>query len=155
MYNDIETNPGPPSNLQQTKIDKSNSRCCGECEKTVRSNQNGVYCDCCRRLFRLKCTGLSSSATKMNRGIPQGSVLGPLFFNIFVNDLHFDVTNGEINTFAAVAEISVGWGGQLPPPPPPLVELSICRKFSFYRKFGNTRVIPIKRLLYQNFRQIN
>ena len=100
MYNNIETNPGPLSNLQQTKIDKSNSRCCGKCEKTVRSNQNGVYCDCCRRLFRLKCTGLSSSATKMNRGIPQGSVLGPLFFNIFVNDLHFDVTNGEINTFA-------------------------------------------------------
>ena len=24
------------------------------------------------------------------------------------------------------------------PPPPPLVELPICRKFSFYRKFGDT-----------------
>ncbi len=33
----------------------------------------------------------------------------------------------------------VGWGGGGNcPRPPPLVELSICRKFSFYRKFGNT-----------------
>ena len=42
--------------------------------------------------------------------------------------------NWDLPIFA-VAEISVGWGGQLPPP---LVELPICRKFSFYRKFGNT-----------------
>ncbi len=31
-----------------------------------------------------------------------------------------------------------GGGGNCPPPPPPLVELPICRKFSFYRKFGDT-----------------
>ncbi|CAB4044798.1 adhesion G- coupled receptor D1-like, partial [Paramuricea clavata] len=85
MYNDVETNPGPLSNLQQTKIDKSNSRCCGECEKTVRSNQNGVYCDNCRRLFHLKCTGLSSSGcsatniwTCFTCGLPQ---LSDSFFN--------------------------------------------------------------------------
>ena len=44
------------------------------------------------RRQRVKVTNAKSDTVKINRGVPHGSVLGPLFFNIFLNDLFYFVT---------------------------------------------------------------
>ena len=54
------------------------------------------------RRQRVKLNSEYSSFVDIDRGIPHRSILGPLFFNIFLNDLQLDFKFTEICNFAEI-----------------------------------------------------
>jgi hypothetical protein len=55
----------------------------------------------------VKVSGYFSSWGPLNQGVPQGSILGPLLFNLFINDLFLFIQEGSLCNFADDNTISI------------------------------------------------
>ena len=62
-----------------------------------------------KRKQRFKIGEIKSDWKEMNKGVPQGSILGPLIFNIFMNDLFYFVKQGNLFTYADDNSVSVNY----------------------------------------------
>ena len=73
-------------------------------EKSALSIINDYLSD---RWQRVKINSSFSNWSQLMSGVPQGSVLGPLLFNIYINDLFFQLVNTHTCNFADDTTLSV------------------------------------------------
>ena len=59
------------------------------------------------RKQRIKLGNSRSEWTELFKGVPQGSILGPLIFNIFLNDIFYFVSKGDLYNYSDDNCISV------------------------------------------------
>ena len=52
------------------------------------------------RKQRVKVSGSASSWTQIMKGVPQGSIMGPIIFNIFMNDIFCAIKDGFVYNYA-------------------------------------------------------
>ena len=63
--------------------------------------QSFLYC----RFQRVSLHGTLSAKGEVKVGVPQGSILGPLLFSIYVNDLPTAITDVDVNLYADDTEL--------------------------------------------------
>ena len=89
--------------------------CLPHCLTICKLHAYGLSRDACtliasylyQRKQRVKIGNVKSEWKEMSKGVPQGSILGPLIFNIFMNDLFYFVKNGNLFNYADDNSVSV------------------------------------------------
>ena len=59
-----------------------------------------IYSHLSDRKHRTKVNNSFSSLANINSGIPQGSIIGPLLFNIYINDIFFFINEHNLANYA-------------------------------------------------------
>ena len=61
------------------------------------------------RIQRVKIGDTFSEWEVARRGVPQGSVLGPIFFKVHINDLFYHITRANLNAYADDEQLYEVW----------------------------------------------